>query len=237
MTLYKMMLSLHGLLGALALATFWTAGLARKGSPVHRAAGKIYLVAMVALLVPAVPLAIRILLERSQVAGLFLLYLEVIVITSVWCSWRALRDKRDWAKYTGPAYRTLAWLNVASGAGVLAMGLFWAGNSRWIFVGFSLVGLLGGISMLRFARTPPTEPRWWLAEHLGAMIGNGVATHIAFLSLGLPKVLPMLAGPVLQNIAWLGPLTIAVIARVWLGRKFLPKRAQAPTLGSATEAA
>ena len=27
------------------------------------------------------------------------------------------------------------------------------------------------------------------------MIGNGVATHIAFLAIGLPKLLPSLAGP------------------------------------------
>ena len=236
MSLYPAVLMLHGLLGALALVTFWTAALARKGSPVHRAAGKVYLAAMVALLVPAVPLAIRIWITRSWVGGVFLMYLEVIVATSVWASWRALRDKRDWAKYTGRTYRTLAWLNIASGAVVLALGLFWASQMRLIFVGFSLVGLLGGRAMLRFARARPSDPRWWLGEHFGAMIGNGVATHIAFLSIGLPKVLPMLAGPVLQNTAWLGPLTLAVVARAWLDRNYLPKRAPAPAAGLATRA-
>ena len=227
MSLYKVMLSLHGLLGVVALATFWLAGLTRKGSPVHRAAGKAYLGAMVLLLAGAVPLAIRLWVEKSWVVGVFLMYLEVIVVTSVWCSWRALRDKRDWAAYTGRAYHVLAWLNVASGAAVLALGLGWAGSMRWIFVGFSMVGLLGGRAMLRFGRTAPTHPRWWLGEHFGAMLGNGVATHIAFLSIGLPKVLPMLAGPALQNIAWLGPLAIAVVARVLLDRKYLPKPAVA----------
>jgi hypothetical protein len=224
MSLYKLVLSLHGLLGVVALVTFWVAGLTRKGSPVHRTAGKVYLLAMVALLIPALPLAVRILLHKSQVAGVFLLYLEVIVVTSVWLSWRSLKDKRDWARYTGPAYRGLAWLNIASGAAVLALALFVAEHTRLIISAFSLIGLLGGAGMLRFARAAPTEPKWWLREHFGAMIGNGVATHIAFLSIGLPKVLPMLAGPVLQNLAWLGPLTIAVIARTLLNRKYMTAR-------------
>ncbi len=56
------------------------------------------------------------------------------------------------------------------------------------------------------------------------MIGNGVATHIAFLSIGLPKLLPMLAGPVLQNAAWIGPLTLSIFVGMYLKRKYLPTR-------------
>jgi hypothetical protein len=224
MSLYKIVLSLHGLLGLLALATFWIAGLTRKGSPVHRAAGKVYLAAMGVLLASAVPLAIRIGVQKHWVAGVFLAYLLVITTTSVWASWRAIRDKRDWSAYTGRVYRLLAWLNVASGAVILGLGLFYTNQMKWIFVGFSLVGLLGGRRMLRFTRARPAEPKWWLREHFGAMLGNGVATHIAFLSIGLPKVLPMLAGPVLQNAAWLGPLSIAVVARVLLNRKYMKAR-------------
>jgi hypothetical protein len=222
MSAYKLLLSVHGLLGVVALVTFWLAGLSRKGSPLHKRAGKIYLLAMVPLLVAALPLAIRILMYKSQTGGIFLLYLLVIVTTSVWNSWRAIQDKRDWARYTGPVYRGLSWLNLASGLVVLAMGLFWAQRSQAIFIAFSAIGLFGGFGMLRFARQPPANPRWWMGEHLGAMIGNGVATHIAFLAIGLPKILPMLAGPTLQNLAWLAPLAMAVVARFWLGRKYLP---------------
>lgn len=228
MSAYQVLLSLHGLLGLVALATFWVAGMSKKGSPLHKRAGKVYLAAMVGLLVPALPLAVRVLTLKSTFGGIFLLYLWVITITSVWVSWRAIRDKRDWARFTGPVYRGLAVLNLASGAVVLALGLFFASQSQLIFIAFSLVGLLGGIGMLRFTRRAPTQPRWWLEEHLGAMIGNGVATHIAFLSIGLPKLLPMLAGPLLQNLAWLAPLAAAVLARIYLGRKFLPAPAALP---------
>jgi hypothetical protein len=224
MSLYQIVLSLHGLIGVVALLTFWTAGIARKGSPLHKAAGKIYLLSMAGLLAAALPLAVRIYLFKSPIAGLFLGYLWVITVTAVWTSWRAVRDKRDWKTFTGSFYRFLAWLNLASGVGVLAMGLFWAKDSQAIFVAFSMIGIGRFVMKRRFSRQPPDDPRWWLKQHLGAMIGNGVATHIAFLSIGLPKVLPMLAGPTLQNLAWLGPLVVAVIARIYLGRKFLPAR-------------
>ena len=90
---------------------------------------------------------------------------------------------------------------------------------------FSGIGIFSFVQMRRFSHRQPEDPRWWLREHLGAMIGNGVATHIAFLSIGLPKILPMLAGPVLLNLAWLGPLAMAFVAGAYLTRKYLPKRA------------
>jgi hypothetical protein len=224
MSVFSMLALLHAGLGTLALLTFWTAGLSRKGSPLHRAAGKLYLLAMAALLAVAVPMSVVVLVQRSPVGGAFLLYLLVITVTAVWLSWRAIRDKRDWARYTGPVYRGLMWLNLVGALAIAAIGLLLAKNMQLIIVSFAGIGLFSFVSMRRFARTRPDDPRWWLREHLTAMLGNGVATHIAFLSIGLPKLLPMLAGPTLQNLAWLGPLLVAFVAGSYLARKYLPKR-------------
>ena len=216
MSTYKMTLFTHVGLGLGALVTFWVAALARKGSAPHKLAGKAYVLAMLGLLVPAVPLSARALLHFSAPFGVFLFYLMLITFTALWQGWFASRDKRDFARYAGPGYRRLAWANVLAGAAILALGVQ-QGNP--IFGGFSLVGLLGGRGMLRLASRGPTQPRWWLPEHYGGMIGAGVATHIAFLSLGLPRLLPALSGPVLQNIAWLGPLVLAGASRAWLNRR------------------
>lgn len=222
-TLYALIFFIHAGLGTLALVTFWIAGLSRKGSPLHRAAGKAYLLAMAGLLVAAAPLAWRV-LQEFPVGGAFLYYLLVLVTSSMWTSWRAVRDKRDWKRYTGPVYRGLIWANLASALAIAAVGLFVAQQMQLIILAFSGLGLFAFLQMKRFLRQPPEDPRWWLREHLTAMLGNGVATHIAFLSIGLPKVLPMLAGPTLQNLAWLGPLVAAFLAGAWLTRKYLPKR-------------
>ncbi|MFY2763994.1 hypothetical protein [Arenimonas sp. MALMAid1274] len=230
MTLHTLSYFVHAGLGVLALATFWTSGLSRKGSPVHRASGKLYLLAMTGLLLAAVPLTAA-MLARNPVAGGFLAYLIVITTTSVWTSWRAVKDKRDWARFTGPVYRVLMAANLASGLAVAWLGLFVATQMQLIFVAFSSIGIVGAVNMWRFSRRPPADPRWPLRQHLGAMLGNGVATHIAFLSIGLPKLLPFLAGSSLLNLAWLAPLVVAFVAGAYLTRKYLPRRAEAHPSG------
>ena len=224
MTVYSSLALAHAGFGTIALLTFWTAGMARKGSPVHVVAGKAYLLAMVALLALALPMSLMIVARGGPgiAIGAFLLYLLVITTTSVWLSWRAIRDKRDWARYTGPVYRALMGLNLASGIGVALVGLLLADRMQLIIVGFSLIGISSFVRMRRFAAQPPAEARWWMRQHLNAMLGNGVATHIAFLSIGLPRLLPVLQGPLFQNIAWLAPLGVSALAGLYLGRKYLP---------------
>ena len=219
-------LAAHLVPGVVALATYWIAALARKGSGPHRLAGKVYLLAMVALLLPAIPLSWRVLQHFDAGFGVFLFYLVLITATALWQGWTPIAYKRDFARYTGQGYRRLAWANLLAGAGVLGLGL---ALLQPIFIGFSLPGLLGGRGMLRLAACGPAHPRWWMGEHLGAMLACGVATHIAFLSIGLPRLLPALAGEGMRVFAWLAPLAIALAMRLWLVRKYLP----APTARTA----
>lgn len=221
---YDIIKSAHGLVGAVALLSFWTSGFSKKGSPVHKASGKIYLLAMAAILLSAVPMTVAFVTRQHPVAAAFLAYLLVITATSVWCSWRAIRDKQAWSRYTGRVYRTLMVLNGLSGLVIAYIGLFVTDRMALIFTAFSLIGIVNAARMWRFQRQAPSDPRWWLKEHIGAMIGNGVATHIAFLSIGLPKLLPMLSGPLLQNLAWLAPLAVSIIAGIHLNRRYTPAR-------------
>jgi len=223
MSTYELIRYAHIGVGTVALAAFWIAGFARKGSPLHKASGKVYLATMAAIVATSVPMAVIIGLSGRTLTAAFLAYLVVIVATGVWNAWRAIRDKKNFAAYTGRVYKTLAWLNVASGIAVLALGVV---RNVPLFAGFSLVGLLGGAFMLRFARRPPTHPRWWLTEHLGAMLGNGAATHIAFLAIGLPCLITALNTPAWTYIAWFAPVLIAFAARLVLTRRYLPARAR-----------
>ncbi|MGH8104684.1 MAG: hypothetical protein ACREO1_01220 [Arenimonas sp.] len=224
MSWYSNTAILHAAVGTTALVTFWIAGMAKKGSPVHKTSGKIYLLAMVGILLSAFPMATYITIYKQHVIGSFLLYLLIITATSVWNSWRSIRDKRDWKTYTGPVYKGLMVLNLLGGLAIAGIGLFLAERMQMVITSFSLIGILSAYGMYKFQREAPTEPRWWMREHLTAMIGNGVATHIAFLQIGLPKMLPMIAGPVMVNVAWMGPLLIAVVAGFYLTRKYVPKR-------------
>lgn len=233
MPAYAWFVALHVAAGTLALATFWLAATFRKGSPRHRLTGRIYLVTMVAVIASAVPLALQRLLDGHPVTAAFLGYLVVITSTGVWTAWRAVQDKHDVVRYTGPVFVALGLLSIASGLAVLLLGLRIGAP---LLVGFSAVGLLAGGDMLlkRLRRERlAARPRWWLVEHYTGMLGNGIATHIAFLLLGLPRLLPTVDGTALHYTAWFGPLLVATLAKLWLDRRW-KLRVRADTQTSAS---
>jgi uncharacterized membrane protein len=225
MSMYHVTLFLHVGLGVAALLSFWAAALAKKGSGPHKLAGKVYVLVMAGLLLPAIPLSWRALQHFSVTFGLFLFYLLLITSVALWRAWTAVRRKRDFAAYASPGFRRLAWANICAGAAVLGIG---AATAQPILIGFSAVGILAGRGMLQLARRGPAHPRWWMAEHIGAILGCGVATHIAFLLIGLPRLLPAAwNGPTLQTVGWLAPLLVSVLAGRYLRRKYLPAAATA----------
>ena len=101
---------------------------------------------------------------------------------------------------------------------------------------FSLIGLLLGVDMWRRRRIIPRQPQWWLREHYSAMLGNGVATHIAFLVIGLPRLLPGIDGGALYYAAWFVPLVVSIAANVWLDRRFRFSGPSARPLATPTRA-
>ena len=205
MSAYTLFVALHVTSGTVALATFWLAAMLRKGSTAHVWVGRTYLLSMCGVIVSALPMVAQRIADGRWVAAVFLGYLVVLVATTVWLAWRAIRDKAAPARYLGAVYHALMVLNPVAGA---------------LLIGFSLVGLLVGVDMWRRRRVIPVQPRWWMQEHYGAMVGNGAATHIAFLAIGLPRLLPGASSGVLLYAAWFAPVVLSIAAKAWLDRKY-----------------
>jgi uncharacterized membrane protein len=214
--MYSLVIWFHIAAGVVALVTYWTAALARKGSPVHRGAGKVFLLAMLAIIATSLVAVARMALKGETVSAVFFGYLLVISATAVVTGWLALRWKDDHARYHGRWYRALALFNMTCGAGVLALGV---GEGQVVLMGFSMVGLVRGRAMLKLSRQP-VSPRWHLREHLGSMIGLGVAVHVAFLLVGLKRFLPAGYEQSTELIGWLLPLTVAGVAGFVLNRRY-----------------
>lgn len=179
--LHSVLLNFHLAVGLGALVLFWVPALTRKGSPLHRRAGRWYTGAMALVLVTGVLLATMFLAQGRWVPGTFLLFLGVITGTSLWNGWRVLRAKRDIAEYVGGVHRALGVLNVASGAAMVALGIV---LERPLLLWFGPVGFLIGGTMLATAWRPRVERKYWYREHLTGMIGSGIASHVAFLAFG-----------------------------------------------------
>ncbi len=220
MNAYALLVAGHVLAGTLALVTFWMAALLRKGSPSHRRTGQVYLLAMCAIVATGAPMAVARLLDGHPVTAAFLGYLVVITATGMWGAWRAIRDRASVQRYTGPVFVVLAALSLASGCAVFALGV---NVQSPLLTGFSLVGVAGGLGMIgkRLRRERlASDPRWWMREHYTSMLGNGIATHIAFLGIGLPRLLPSVSGTASQYVAWFAPIGVAIIAKLILDRRW-----------------
>lgn len=217
MTGYSLALGLHIGAGSIALVTFWLNAALRKGGRWHRLVGRLYLLAMAVVIASGVPLTLARLAEGHPVTAAFLGYLFLLTLTLIWLMWRAVRDRQAPERFIGPVYVGLAVACIAAGAGILAIGL---AKGAPLLIGFSLIGPFAGIDMLRSRARIARQPMWWREAHYGAMLGAGAATHVAFLSIGLPRLLPSVDGRLLHYVAWFGPVVAAMAAKVWLDRRY-----------------
>ena len=222
-TAYQSLLLAHGLCGLVALIAFWIAAFAKKGSPLHLKVGKTYMLAMIGIVVTALPMAAIIAGRGKPGIATFLLYLVVITATGMWLGWRAVKRKRDQPVFRDRAYVVVAVLNLVASAIVFAVGL---AMSQALLMGFSAVGTITGVQMLMRRARPMDTPRWWLQEHFSAMIGCGVATHIAFLAIGLDRIVRAVGidPPSWYHlIAWFLPLAVSFVVAARLQRKYMSK--------------
>ena len=234
---YPFFVALHVLCGTVALIAFWSAAALRKGSPRHRLAGRVFLVAMCGILATGVPLALHFLLTARPNGAAFLGYLLVITAQAMWMAWRAITDKRDWrAMVARPGWRALQLASLLSGLAILTLGLV---RGEALFLGFSMVGIVLGAQMWRFARRGPRHLNWHVVQHYQAILGCGIATHIAFLGIGMRPLWAWLRthASVPEQLTfllpWFAPLAVAIAAGIWLDRKWARPLPAAPASGSA----
>lgn len=217
MDAYRWLVYTHIACGSVALLTFWTAAIARKGSVLHVRVGKVYLAAMLGVVLSALPMALVFFARGKPGIGTFLLYLVVLSGTSIWLARRAILLKRDIRGFHDRRYQIAGWANVLTGVASFLVGLK---LGSLLLGGFSFVGIAIGTGMLRQARKLPETRNWWLKEHYGAMLGNGVATHVAFLGIGMRNVIASFDTAWLQLVPWFGPLAVALVAGVILDRRY-----------------
>lgn len=221
MGVHSLALGLHLGAGSIALLSFWVAAASRKGSRPHVLAGRVYLGAMLGVIVSGAPLVVLQFLRGQAALAAFLGFLLVLVSWTCWSAWRAIRDRRRPERYAGPVYRGLTWLTLVGAIGLAGLAL---ATGSVLFGVFAVVGVLAGLDGLRIGQRVATDPLWWLKEHYGAMLGNAVATHIAFLSIGLRTLMPGLEGATLTYLAWFGPLAAALVAGWWIERRHVRGR-------------
>jgi len=216
-TWYRASLIVHIAAGSIALATFWLAAFLRKGSPRHRRVGQAFLVAMIGVMASGVPLILGMIVRGRADVAVFLAFLLLLTGSGCWNAWSAIRRRREREAHFGGLFWSLAVMNALAGGAIVVLG-FRLG--ALLFQIFGAVGVFFLVDAVLRWRKSAADPAWWLREHYGAMIGNGVATHIAFFSIGLRNAFPGIDPALTQHIAWFGPLAAAFVAAAWLNRRY-----------------
>lgn len=208
----------HIVIGMLAFSSLWAAALARKGGRLHRRAGTVYVWTMTLVLASAGMFTLSAFVRGDWAGGVFLVYLLTIAGTSLWMGKRTLRFKGDAVGYTRGAFLPVGVLNIVAALGAVAAGIL---VKQYFIAGISAIGFVIGCGMIGMHRKPPDHPRTWLREHIGGMVGAGIATHIAFASIGLRQIFPQADTSAVTLWPWLAPLVIGFVAEGIAKRRYL----------------
>jgi len=241
-TLHGLLVNAHIVIATIALLLFWVPAIARKGSPLHVSAGRVYAYCMYAvtasafvasLMVIADPLGIRFpdglpagadaarAAAGNRAGSLFLLMLSVLVFASVRHGMAALRERTRPGTLSQPAHRAL--LAALAVLAVISIGL--GLHFRYLLlIIFGVVGLLAAIGMLRETRKPGMSSRELVVVHLNGMIGSGIGAYTAFFAFGGRSFLGELLPGQWQVIPWVLPTVIGVIAGSRISRRWLARR-------------
>ena len=232
--LYRIVLGLHIVAGVIGLAAFWTPALARKGGATHVHVGRVFFWAtcvvagsgaIMASLLLANPLAIKVpsrplsaaragaLAAEIRLTTLFLFYLVLITFTPVYHGVRVLATRRSPERLRTPFHTFVHVAAIAASTTMVVIGIVWR---QPVFLFMSPIGFLIGFGDLAFARRPyPTPMAWWY-EHLGSMLGGGIAFHTAFLVLGAGRLFGLRLDGMTAVIPWILPTLIGVPASaIW----------------------
>ncbi|MDX1498985.1 MAG: hypothetical protein R3176_03755 [Woeseiaceae bacterium] len=225
----------HVLAGFIGLAAFWIPVFARKGAANHVRFGRIFVwSAYVVLAAAATALALRLgRLARQEIGPadepalyafmLFLGYLTLVTFATIRHGMQVLRHKTD-SGAIGTAFNVgLAWASIAASTGLILYALILKPPVMILLLALSPIGFGVGFGNLRYMKNPPQSRRAWMYEHLGAMLGGGIAFHTAFAVFGASRLFDLGLTGWVAVIPWVLPAAIGIPATVIWTRHYRRK--------------
>jgi hypothetical protein len=225
---YTLSVAGHIAIGSAAILFYWIALLSIKGSPRHKAWGRAFMGALVVVALSVGPVLLLRPGAFDPTRVVQFIYIDLCLITVVTVGWTAIRWKNHLERFRGLHFNALGVAILALGLVVLLAGL---ASRNPVPVTFSLIGLVYGSAMIRFAwMRAEMHPRWWLGWHLNAICGLFNATHGTVLTVAWRTLVDPDAGDETTIVAQLGTMAVAVVMRLWLGRvKGAPLRFARPS--------
>lgn len=215
---------IHIVFGTIGLAAFWIPVFARKGAANHVRFGKIFVrSAYIVLGAAAVALAVRLADLLARDIGIddnpslyafmvFLAYLTFVTFVTVRHGMGVLRYKKDPASLNTPLNAMLARAAILASVCLIAYALLLSPPIRILLLALSPIGFGVGYGNLRYMTLRAPSPRAWMYEHLGAMLGSGIAFHTAFAVFGLTRLFDIGLTGWVAVIPWVAPAAVGIPA-------------------------
>ena len=231
-TVYDVFLAIHIAAGVVALLVFWLPLVAKKGGPFHRRVGWVYVVAAGVIASTGFVVCGRLIGDHNplrQRAGFFLFYVGVLAAASAELGVRALRTKARTAPSKALVDLVPPALLVVGGVALAAFGVK---EAMVLYVAFAALGIVQGISRLRFWLTPPSSSKEWFFAHMGGMGTSCITTVTAFFVVNAHR----LGMRTFDLALWLGPpMAGAIGLTIWI-RYYRRRFAGIGSSGSASTA-
>ena len=127
-----------------------------------------------------------------------------------------LEYKTRLADLDKPINRVLAWVSVAASTFIVVYALLLDPPNRIILFALSPIGFLSGLGILKVLDGKRTESKAWMYEHIGAMLGCGIAFHTAFAVFGSARLFDLGLEGFIAVIPWVLPAAIGIPATsIW----------------------
>ncbi len=225
----------HVTFGAIGLGAFWIPVFSRKGAINHVRFGKAFVwSAYIVLGAAAIALAARLadLLTRDIGPAdnpmlyafiVFLGYLTFVTFVTVRHGMGVLKHKRDPAALHTRLNAMLAYGAILASASLIAYAILMSPPIRILLIALSPIGFGVGFGNLRYMNSGAPSPRAWMYEHLGAMLGSGIAFHTAFAVFGATRLFDIGLTGWVAMIPWIAPAAIGIPATVIWTRHYRNK--------------
>ena len=218
----------HVAFGAIGLFAFWVPVFAKKGAVNHVRFGKAFVwSAYVVLAAAAIALSTRLVDLFQQGMGpsdkptlfafiVFLGYLTFVTFVIVRHGMKVLQSKGNPAELRTPLNTALAYGALAASAGIIVYALLLDPPNKILLFALSPIGLGNGYAQLRYMKAVGLSRREWMYEHLGAMLGAGIAFHTAFAVFGASRLFDIGLTGWVSVIPWVAPTIIGIPAiTIW----------------------
>ena len=222
----------HIIAGFVGLFAWWVPILTRKGGNVHRSFGKVFKISAYIVLIGAL-LSVSLTAAQTflQPPGdrppasaygfiIFLGYLALVTLIGLHHSLKVLENKRDLTAMNTFMNRFLAALAIASSLALISYALIFDPQVKILLLALSPIGIGTGIGVFKTIRGQRPGTKAWFYEHMGGMIGTGIAFHTAFAVFGSQALFSLGLSGWTALIPWVLPAVIGIPASAIWTRKY-----------------